>query len=130
VRPTLRAFIDDASLAGQALVLGFRTDVERILAAADVLLAPAVDEGHGRAVVEAMLIGTPIVAAASGGHLEAIDDGRTGILFAPEDGQALANAVVEVLANADLSATLAKAARIEACRRHDIVAHATAIALA
>ena len=50
------------------------------IAGCDVLVAPAVAEGSGRALVEAMLIGTPVVATNDGGHCEIINHGETGYL--------------------------------------------------
>jgi GalNAc-alpha-(1->4)-GalNAc-alpha-(1->3)-diNAcBac-PP-undecaprenol alpha-1,4-N-acetyl-D-galactosaminyltransferase len=124
------AFIDEFDLAGRVRVLGFRSDAQRMIAAADVLLAPAVDEGHGRAIVEAMLVGTPVVATASGGHLEVIEDGQTGVLVPPDDASAFADAIVAILANADRSDTMARAAHSEISRRHDVTLHARAVVLA
>ena len=71
-------------------LMGFRYPPERWLAACEVLLVPAVDEPFGRTLIEAMLLGTVVVAAASGGNPEAIRDGVTGCLVPPDDAAAFA----------------------------------------
>ena len=53
-------------------IMGFRYPPEQWLAGCEVLLVPAVDEPFGRTLIEAMLLGTVVVAAASGGNPEAI----------------------------------------------------------
>jgi len=55
---------------------------------------PAVGEPFGRTLVEAMLVGTPIVAARSGGNVEALEGG-IGLLVEPDDAGALARACIE-----------------------------------
>ena len=63
-------------------------------------MVPAIDEPFGRTLIEAMLIGTPVVATASGGNVEAIRDGRNGLLVPPEDAEALAIACRSLLSDA------------------------------
>jgi glycosyltransferase involved in cell wall biosynthesis len=58
------------------------------------LLVPAVEE-FGITMVEAHAAGRPVAAAARGGALEIVDDGRTGILFPPGDVESLAEALRE-----------------------------------
>ncbi len=123
----ISTFLAGAGLEEAVRLVGFRSDVGRLIAAADVLLAPAVHEGHGRVVLEAMLYGTPVVAVASGGHVEAIDHGRTGILVTPDDPQALANAVAEVLANPDRAGALVEAARKIVIDCHAVDLHVTQV---
>ncbi|MFQ5790435.1 MAG: glycosyltransferase family 4 protein [Acidobacteriota bacterium] len=81
-------------------LLGASNDVAAFLAAADVLVAPSRNEGMGRALVEAMALGLPVVATRVGGIPCVVEDGSTGKLVPPEDAPALAAALVSLLRNA------------------------------
>ena len=76
---------------------GFRQDFKCLLAGFDLLIAPAVNEGHGRALVEAMLARVPVIAANSGGHGEIIEDHKTGLLVTPDNPEAFSTAAMLVL---------------------------------
>jgi glycosyltransferase involved in cell wall biosynthesis len=91
-------------------LLGARTDVDRLLARADVVVLPSTTEGMSNAVMEAMAAGRPVVATAVGGTPELLAAGR-GVLVAPGDPRALADALDEVLGDPAHAARLGRAAR-------------------
>ena len=97
------------------------------MAACDVLLVPAVEEPFGRTLIEAMLLGTVVVAAASGGNLEAIRDGVTGHLVAVDDAGAFAERTLGLLADPARLDAMADAARRDALDRFGLRRHAAAI---
>jgi glycosyltransferase involved in cell wall biosynthesis len=68
---------------------------------ADVFCLPSVQEGFGIVYLEAMACGLPVVATASAAIPEVVPQGRAGLLVPPGDVGALANALAELLANAD-----------------------------
>jgi len=70
-----------------------RSDIARLYAAADVLVVPSRWEAFGLVAIEAMRAGLPVVASRVGGLPEVVEDGATGLLVPPEDGQALAQAL-------------------------------------
>jgi glycosyltransferase involved in cell wall biosynthesis len=90
---------------------GPSADVVEILAGADVLAAPSRNEGMGRALVEAMALGVPVVGAAVGGIPTVVGDGEAGRLIPPDDPAALATALIELGRDDRLRARLADAAR-------------------
>ena len=63
-------------------------------------MTPAVDEALGMTVLEAGVFGIPVIAARSGGFPEVIIQAETGLLFSPDEPQALARAI-ELLVNDD-----------------------------
>ena len=95
----LDALLRDAArrgLQGQITVTGFRRDVARILAAADVLAFPSLEpEGFGRPLIEAMAMARPVVATAVGPSAEIVgpDSGRV----VPSRAAALADAIGSIL---------------------------------
>jgi len=97
-------------VAERLRVTGATPDVAGWLAAADALAAPSRNEGMGRALVEAMALGLPVIGAAVGGIPAVVDDGRTGRLVPPEDPAALAAAVIELGRDPDLRGKLGAAA--------------------
>ena len=78
---------------------GFRDDVDRLLAAFTVFCLSSHMEGLGTSLLDAMVLGRPIVATAAGGIPEAVEDGVTGRVVPPRDPAALADALVDVLAD-------------------------------
>lgn len=123
VRDLSRALgIDD-----QVHLMGFRSPIEVAMAGTDVLVAPGVGDGLGRSLVEAMLVGTPVVAARSGGHVEVIELERTGLLVEPDDVSAFAAAVRRVLNHPELAERLAVAGRIAANERFSARRHVVAV---
>lgn len=95
-REALHAQAAALGVADHVRITGATGDVGRWLAACDVLAAPSRNEGMGRALVEAMALGLPVVAAAVGGIPTVVLDGETGRLVRSEDAGALAAALVEL----------------------------------
>jgi glycosyltransferase involved in cell wall biosynthesis len=89
----------ELSLEDSVHFLGRRSDVDSILAAADVAALSSDFEGTPLFIAECMANHTPVVATAVGGVPEVIDDGRTGLLVAPRDPAALAAALTRLLAD-------------------------------
>jgi glycosyltransferase involved in cell wall biosynthesis len=92
-------------------LLGYRPDVEQVLAALDVFVLSSVSEGLSNTILEAMASGTPVVATRVGGAEEMIEDGVSGILVPPSDAPAMAAALRRVLTTADGAAAMGAAAR-------------------
>lgn len=70
--------------------------------AATLLAAPSLSEAFGRAPIEAMSCGVPVVGARVGGIAESIVDGETGLLVEPNNVDALAEAMMRILGDPDL----------------------------
>ncbi|MCF3641807.1 glycosyltransferase family 4 protein [Rhizobium sp. TRM95111] len=67
-------------VADRIHLMGFRSPVAPYMRAVDALLVPALNEPFGRTLIEAMLLGTPVIATDHGGNREAIADRRNGFL--------------------------------------------------
>lgn len=84
---------------------------------AEVVVHPARWEGFGLALLEAMLAARPVVASAVSSVPEIVVDGETGLLVPPDDPQAFAHAVVQLLDDRERAAAYGRAglerARIE-----------------
>lgn len=81
--------------------------------AADVLAVPSWYEPFGMVILEGMLYGLPIVAAAVGGPSEILEHGRTGILCPPKDAEALGDAILKLVMDAPLCRRIGIAAAAE-----------------
>jgi glycosyltransferase involved in cell wall biosynthesis len=127
---TETALVDHArkcNVADIVKLMGFRTPGPRWLAACDMLMVPAFGEPFGRTLIEAMLVGTPVVATASGGNIEALKNGEIGLLVPPETAVALANAALVLVDWPMAAATIAAKASEDAVSRFGETLHADQI---
>lgn len=113
----LQALINELRLDRRVLLLGPRSDVPSLLAQADAFLSTAVFEGQGLAALEAMAQRRPVVAMACIGLRECIVPDKDGLLVAPGDVVACAQAVLRVLRDPDLSRSLGRKGRESVLRR-------------
>ena len=88
---------ESAGLRGAVHLLGHRDDVEACLAGMDLFVLPSLNEGMGRALIEAMAAGLPVIASRVGGIPAVISHERTGLLVPPRDADALAEALRRLL---------------------------------
>jgi glycosyltransferase involved in cell wall biosynthesis len=123
----LRRAAAELELGERVRFLGERADVPEILGAVDLLLAPSWEEPFGRAIVEAMAAGVPVVATNVGGPVEIVEDGATGLLLAPRRPEAWAEAIEALLAEPGRAAAMGRRGREVAHRRFAIERHAAAI---
>lgn len=122
-----RARAESLGVADKIRLLGFRYPGEPWMAALDALLVPAVNEPLGRTLVEAMLLGTPVIATRSGGNPEAIRHNETGILVEPEDPDAFARAITELFQHPGRIASMVARARADAHERFGAARHVTSV---
>ena len=101
-RATIENLVRDRGLEGHVKFLGLRTDVPRLLAAADIALLTSISEGIPLTLIEAMAAGLPVVATRVGGVPEVVVDGETGLLAPAGDDRALAELVCRLVATPDL----------------------------
>jgi len=104
-------------LAVPILFTGFRPDASRLAASFDVYVVASRYEGLGRALTEAMASGRPVVATAVNGVPDLVEPGVTGLLAAPGDVEALAEATLWMLDHPDEASTMGEQAR-ERVRSH------------
>lgn len=79
--------------------LGWREDVNEILRESALFVMPSINEGMGRAIVEAMAAGLAVVGTRVGGIPLVVEEGVSGLLVPPEDAGALAAAIVRLLSD-------------------------------
>lgn len=109
-------------LAGQvpfARHLGFldRAALATLYASADVCVLPSSSETCGLVALEAMASGLPVIAADAGGLRESVRHGENGLLAAPHDARAFADAIIELAIHAERRRALGAAARQTAVGR-------------
>jgi glycosyltransferase involved in cell wall biosynthesis len=90
---------------------GYRDDLDSFISCFDLFVHPASAEGLGVAVMKASAAGLPIVACDAGGISEVIADGTTGLLVAPDDADALHDAIAKLIGDERLRADLGAAGR-------------------
>ena len=93
----LKRLAQELKIADRVHIVGFQDPVQPFLAALDLYVHPALMEGFGIAVVEAMAMGKAVVATTTGGLPEVVAQGETGLLVPPGDVESLAAAVVSLL---------------------------------
>jgi glycosyltransferase involved in cell wall biosynthesis len=98
--------------------LGHRREVPLLMRAADLLVSPSEFESFGMTLIEAMAVGTPVLATNPGGPSEILDPGKTGWLVPPGNPPALAAAIREILAHPNRTARMAAAGREAALSRY------------
>jgi len=113
-RDSLEAEAASLGISDRVVFTGRREDVPAVTAALDVSVLPSYREAQGLSVLEAMALGRPVVASRVGGIPEMIEDGVSGLLVPPNDREALASAIVRLLADHPFADMIAR-------RGHDLV---------
>jgi len=98
----LNQLIDELGLSQHIRLLGFRTDADQLLAAADLVVHPSHAEGLSLVLIQAQMLCKPIVATAVGGTVEVLDagnaEGCSSWIAEPRKPQSLATQISLALA--------------------------------
>jgi glycosyltransferase involved in cell wall biosynthesis len=96
LRPELEREAERLGIRDQVVFLGDRRDIAAVLASLDLSVLPSASESLSNAIIESMAAGVPVVASRVGGNPELVTDAR-GALVAPDQPQALADAIERIL---------------------------------
>ncbi|MBE9207536.1 glycosyltransferase [Nostoc sp. LEGE 06077] len=108
-------------LENRVKFLGFRADIPQLMSACNIVThTSTAPEPFGRVIVEAMLCGTPVIAAKAGGAMELVEHGVNGFLTTPGDSKELAKVINTCREEIEITATIANNARNIASQRFDI----------
>ena len=91
-------------------VLGWQSDIEKVLSAADMVVLTSDNEGTPLSLIQAGMAGLPVVTTRVGSVPEVVLDGSTGIITNLEVNE-IADALEKLAKNAGLRATMGKAAQ-------------------
>lgn len=116
-RPKAERIADTLGVQDDVVFVGKQSEMNRLLAIADVLLLPSSQESFGLVALEAMASEVPVVSTNIGGIPEVVRDGQDGYLFDVGDVDSMTNACVRILTDADLRQTLGQQARAHARER-------------
>ena len=120
LRATLEAQSAALGLGDAVRFLGDRSDVRQLLQGFDAFVLSSLSEGYSMALLEACASGLPIVATDVGGNREIVADGRNGLMVAPADDAALAEAMASLLREPARAAQMGQAGRDWALREASI----------
>lgn len=99
----LKCFVKENQLESQVVFAGYRSDVKRILAAADLFVFPSLREGLSVAVMEAMDAGLPILAKQIRGNTDLLENGKGGILVEKGEVSEYADAILKMKREPELA---------------------------
>ena len=117
--PALERLVAASACAGRVHLLGNRDDVAQLLSATDVLVLASAYEAFGRSVVEGMVARVPVIGTNVKGLRHIIEHRRTGLLVEDGDVEALAQAIVDLIHDRELTRRLVAAAHTRALELFD-----------
>jgi glycosyltransferase involved in cell wall biosynthesis len=107
----LKVLARDLGVGDRVIFAGERSDIPQVMAACDVYSMPSFKEPFGLVFLEAMAMQRPVVALDNGGTPEVVEHGRSGLLAAPGDVEAIARNVVTLLRDPELRARMGEYGR-------------------
>ncbi len=110
--------IHELNLQNNVKLLGYRTDLEKIVPAVDLIVSCSKREGLGLNIIEGMLCEKPIVATFNRGHTELIKENQNGYLVNIDDYNALSKKIFDIAINPDKSLEMG-------CSSHKAAQHYT-----
>ncbi|HKU72976.1 MAG TPA: glycosyltransferase family 4 protein [Pyrinomonadaceae bacterium] len=119
-RNQLENLVAELGLTGRFHFLGWLDDADKLLCAMDVFVSASETESFGLAIVEAMAAGTAVVATATEGAKEVIDDQNTGLLVPIGDVKRIAESVVNLLSDPEKRQRLATQSVQSAAKRFSL----------
>jgi glycosyltransferase involved in cell wall biosynthesis len=116
-RAKLQSLVNELGIADAVVFAGFVEDVETVYRAIDLFVFPSLAEPLGSSLLTAMAHGLPVIAVASGGVPEIIENGSNGILVDSPDALKFATSACQMLNDRNGAARMAKTARETVERR-------------
>jgi L-malate glycosyltransferase len=113
----LQSLVKKLDLEQRIQFLGGIRNLESQFSRADIFVLPSRSEGFSNAIVEAMAASLPVIATDVGGNAEAVVDGITGYIVAPEDPDALRTAIEKLLADPAMAMRMGVAGRSQIAER-------------
>jgi len=111
-RPRLERLVRESGATRYIELVGYQQNPHRFVARSDVFIFGSLSEGLPTVLIEAMICGTPVVTTEFlGGLTEIIEDGVTGLIVRPRTEEAMAKAVLSVLASPGLRSRLRQSGR-------------------
>jgi glycosyltransferase involved in cell wall biosynthesis len=110
-RPRLEALTRERGLGGAVIFAGFIKEVSQVYAALDAFVFPSLAEPLGTSLLAAMAWGLPVLAVASGGVPEYVEDGGNGLLVRQPDPDLFSDGMLRLLSDEELRKTLGQTAR-------------------
>jgi asparagine synthase (glutamine-hydrolysing) len=107
----MEAAFANSGISSRVRFLGRRDDINVLMRLASVLLLTSAKEGMPNVLLEAQLMGTPVVATRTGGTVDTVIDGATAVLCPIGDTAALAGACTRILRNPSLGRKMGTAGR-------------------
>lgn len=127
MRASIEKQISELKLDDAVKLLGRRSDIPDLLSESDIFLFTSFSEGCPNALLEAMAVGLPCVAAASDAVLEIMTDQANGLLIPPGDADAISHAVLSLADDREKAIALGDAAADLIASRFTITRSAKAL---
>lgn len=105
----LRAQITSEHLEDTVKLLGYRTDLETVVPAMNLIVSCSHREGLPLNILEAMLCRKAVVATVNRGHKELVEDGKTGFLLQPGDVKTMAQRIYDLYSDPSMAETMGNA---------------------
>lgn len=117
----LKALVQDLGMGGQVIFVGHLS--QKVLAVyvknCLALILPSLTEGLPRVIIEAQLLGRPVIASRVGGIPDLVVDGETGILVEPNECNGLSHAMLRIIEDPLFATCLARAAQARATQTYN-----------
>jgi glycosyltransferase involved in cell wall biosynthesis len=114
IKQDLQSLSGKLHIENQVSFAGTCSDIVRHLHNAAIFVLPSRSEGMPNVILEAMACGIPVIATSVGGIPDIIQNGRNGLLVAPDDIQALSSAIATLFSDPDLADRIGNRARMDA----------------
>jgi glycosyltransferase involved in cell wall biosynthesis len=124
LRERLERRIKQLGIDDRFLLTGFRTDLDRLIPALDLVVIPSFTEGLPNVALEAYASAVPVVGTAVGGVPEVIEHGVSGFLVPAGNPGALARGILEVLSSEDRRRSMGERGRYRIERHFTFAAQA------
>jgi glycosyltransferase involved in cell wall biosynthesis len=124
---SLKALAEKLGIASAVTFLGRLSEEQTLaeIAQSDLLALPSFMEGLPIVLMEAMALGVPVVASRVAGIPELVDDGLSGLLFAPSDWDQLARQIERLLNDQELRGAVAERGKAKVLAEFDARKSAT-----